>query len=100
MPQIKKYMAQGEIKTGAVVNEKESPIPGVLTFVDNVIDTTTGTIQLKATFTNADRVLWPGQFLNVVLTLTVEKNAHRSFAGRPDGTRRTVCDGGQERHDC
>jgi len=74
LPQIKKHMAQEEIKTGAVVNEKESPIPGVLTFVDNAIDTTTGTINLKATFPNTDRALWPGQFLNVVLTLTVEKN--------------------------
>jgi multidrug efflux system membrane fusion protein len=42
--------------------------------VDNAIDTTTGTINLKATFPNTDRALWPGQFLNVVLTLTVEKN--------------------------
>ncbi len=74
LPQIKKHMAQEEIKTGAVVNEKESPIPGVLTFVDNAIDTTTGTINLKATFPNTDRALWPGQFLNVILTLTVEKN--------------------------
>ncbi len=74
LPQIKKYMAQEEIKTGAVVNEKESPIPGVLTFVDNAIDTTTGTIMLKATFPNKDGALWPGQFLNVVLTLTVQKN--------------------------
>jgi multidrug efflux system membrane fusion protein len=74
LPLIKKYMAQEEIKTGAVVNEQESPIPGVLTFVDNSIDTTTGTINLKATFPNTDRALWPGQFLNVVLTLTVEKN--------------------------
>jgi multidrug efflux system membrane fusion protein len=74
LPQIKKYMAQEDIKTGAVVNEKENPIPGVLTFVDNAIDTTTGTITLKAAFPNKDGALWPGQFLNVILTLTVEKN--------------------------
>jgi multidrug efflux system membrane fusion protein len=74
LPLIKKYMAQEEIKTAAVVNEKENPIPGVLTFVDNAIDTTTGTINLKASFPNTDRALWPGQFLNVVLALTVEKN--------------------------
>ncbi len=74
LPLIKKFMAQGELKTEAIVNDKEAPVPGVLTFVDHGIDTSTGTIQLKATFPNTDKALWPGQFLNVVLTLTIENN--------------------------
>jgi len=43
--------------------------PGELTFVDNAVDTTTGTIQLKATFSNADERLWPGQFVKVSIQL-------------------------------
>jgi len=46
-----------------------------LSFVNNAVDPSTGTIQLKATFSNGDNRLWPGQFLNVILTLTMEPNA-------------------------
>ena len=47
-----------------------SPATGLLTFIDNGVDLQTGTIKLKATFENRDRRLWPGQFVNVVLTLS------------------------------
>jgi membrane fusion protein, multidrug efflux system len=40
-----------------------------MTFIDNLVDNTTGTIKLKAEFPNVDRSLWPGQFVNVVMTL-------------------------------
>ena len=49
--------------------------PGVLTFVDNTVDTTTGTIKLKATFPNANQALWPGQFVSVRLRLVMLRNA-------------------------
>jgi multidrug efflux system membrane fusion protein len=42
---------------------------GELSFIDNAVDVTTGTIQLKATFSNPDNGLWPGQFVQVALTL-------------------------------
>jgi membrane fusion protein, multidrug efflux system len=48
---------------------------GELTFIDNAVDRTTGTIALKATFRNADRVLWPGEFVTAVLTLQQEPDA-------------------------
>ncbi len=48
---------------------------GRLTFINNQVDTATGTIQLKATFTNADRGLWPGEFVAVRLVLNVERDA-------------------------
>jgi hypothetical protein len=51
------------------------PEQGILTFVDNAVDRTTGTIKLKAEFTNNERRLWPGQFINVALTLTTEADA-------------------------
>jgi multidrug efflux system membrane fusion protein len=47
---------------------------GVLLTPDNTIDTTTGTIKLKATFTNAHRTLWPGQFVNARLMLGVDSD--------------------------
>jgi len=48
---------------------------GELTFIDNAVDPSTGTIQLKATFPNHDQALWPGQFANVTLDLSVEPGA-------------------------
>ena len=45
---------------------------GTLSFINNQVDTTTGTIQLKATFANADRRLWPGEFVTVRLILNVQ----------------------------
>ena len=48
---------------------------GELNFVDNAVDTTTGTILLKASFVNADGALWPGEFVNVRLRLYLERDA-------------------------
>jgi len=48
---------------------------GALTFIDNAIDTTTGTVMLKATFANSDALLWPGEFVAVSLRLFIEQNA-------------------------
>jgi multidrug efflux system membrane fusion protein len=46
-----------------------------VTFIDNTVDPTTGTIRLKATFANEEKRLWPGQFVNVTLTLTIDPAA-------------------------
>ena len=56
--------------TATFENMAGSPPQGGLTFVDNAVDQTTGTILLKATFPNEDNALWPGQFVNVTLTLS------------------------------
>jgi multidrug efflux system membrane fusion protein len=48
---------------------------GQVSVIDNSVDTTTGTIKLKGTFTNADGLLWPGQFVNVLLTMGTATNA-------------------------
>lgn len=48
---------------------------GLLAFIDNSVDKTTGTIALKALFTNENRRLWPGQFINATLTLRRIPNA-------------------------
>jgi len=76
LPEIKRHQAQGELEVRAVPpNTAVTPSHGELTFVDNQVDRTTGTILLKATFQNQDRSLWPGQFVNVVLTLARQPDA-------------------------
>jgi multidrug efflux system membrane fusion protein len=73
---IKRYAAQGQLQVEAVIPQQEDrPAEGKLTFVDNAVDRETGTIKLKSTFANKDRRLWPGQFVNVVLTLARQPDA-------------------------
>jgi multidrug efflux system membrane fusion protein len=73
---IKKYMARSTLRVLATIpNDPGAPETGTVTFVDNTMDNTTGTIRLKATFANEHRRLWPGQFINTVLTLTAISNA-------------------------
>jgi len=68
---IKKYRARGALRVEArLPRQLETIATGELTFVNNAVDQTTATIQLKATFSNTDNALWPGQFLDVVLTFT------------------------------
>jgi membrane fusion protein, multidrug efflux system len=73
---IKRYMGQGKLTVTATPQDdntqKES---GYLTFIDNTVDATTGTIKLKGTFANGDHKLWPGQFVRVTLQLTSRPNA-------------------------
>ncbi|MSR53431.1 MAG: efflux RND transporter periplasmic adaptor subunit [Gemmataceae bacterium] len=65
----------GKLPIAAVLRGDPTVLAGELTFVDNSVDPTTGTVQLKATFANLDRRLWPGQFVDVVLTLTERANS-------------------------
>jgi multidrug efflux system membrane fusion protein len=77
LPAIKQYMAMGKLPVRAVPQD-DSNAPaenGILTFVDNSVDMTTGTITLKGTFPNTDRRLWPGQYVRVTLRLTTQPNA-------------------------
>lgn len=72
---IRKHMAAGPLEVEATI--PGAPVEttrGRLTFVDNTVDSTTGTIRLKATFQNPDARLWPGQFVDVALTLANERD--------------------------
>lgn len=78
---VKHYEKQGQIKVDVKPTEAANtnhlelkPEIGILTFMDNSVQTNTGTIRLKATFDNKDRLLWPGQFLNVTLHLDTLKD--------------------------
>ena len=70
LPEIKREMREKTLKVMATFQNMDAPPQGELTFIDNAVDTTTGTIQLKATFSNEDSTLWPGQFVQVALTLS------------------------------
>jgi membrane fusion protein, multidrug efflux system len=70
LAEIKSYMASHKLEVRAAVSGGDVWARGELSFIDNTVDRATGTIQLKGTFPNEDKALWPGQFVNVVLTLT------------------------------
>jgi multidrug efflux system membrane fusion protein len=73
---IKRYMAKGKLQVTAHPQDSAADSEtGVLTFIDNTVDPTTGTIKLKGTFQNADNKLWPGEFVRVTLQLTTRPNA-------------------------
>jgi multidrug efflux system membrane fusion protein len=72
---VKKYMAGGKVQVMAKLQDATGTETGMLTFIDNNVDMTTGTIKLKGTFDNHDRKLWPGQFINVVVRLAMQPNA-------------------------
>lgn len=77
LPAIKQYMAERKLPVRARPQDDSNAGEenGTLTFVDNAVDMTTGTIKLKGTFANQDRKLWPGQFVRVTLRLTTTPNA-------------------------
>ena len=77
LPDIRAALADSERLPAVVTmpSQPDKPITGMLTFVDNQVDAATGTITLKATFANDDIRLWPGQFVNVNLTLGIQAHA-------------------------
>ena len=76
LPTIKRHMGADKLLVIATPQDDDkAPASGQLTFVDNVVDTATDTIKLKATFPNTDRRLWPGQFARVSLRLTTLSGA-------------------------
>jgi multidrug efflux system membrane fusion protein len=73
---LKRHMAGGRLQADATFQSDEGrPEQGFLAFVDNAVDRSTGTIKLKVEFTNGQRRLWPGQFVNVTLTLATQGDA-------------------------
>jgi multidrug efflux system membrane fusion protein len=73
---LRAAMAEGQVAVVATIpSQPQAPVTGTLTFIDNQVDVATGTISLKAKFANDDDRLWPGQFVNVTLTLGVQADA-------------------------
>ena len=76
LAELKRYMAKGTLRVlASPPNDDAPPAVGRIAFVDNAVDQTTGTIRVKGTFPNTDRRLWPGQFVNVTVELTTDRNA-------------------------
>src|SRR6185437_5934213 len=75
LAELKQYSNSKSLKVDATPQGGTQRFQGRLTFIDNSVDLTTGTIKLKATFDNAAHALWPGQFADVNLTLKSQPNA-------------------------
>ncbi len=75
LAELKQYSSSQSLKVDAAPQGSSQHFQGRLTFIDNSVDLTTGTIKLKATFDNGVHVLWPGQFVDVNLTLKSQPNA-------------------------
>ncbi|HTL95640.1 MAG TPA: efflux RND transporter periplasmic adaptor subunit [Gemmatimonadaceae bacterium] len=75
LPRIRQYQSDTLTVVAQPASGLGAPSHGTLSFLDNAVDTTTGTIMMKARFANTDAVLWPGEFVNVALELYLEKGA-------------------------
>ena len=77
LPDIQRYYRGGNaLQVRATPSEGSGvPLDGTLAFIDNNVDSTTGTVLLKARFSNPEATLWPGQYTNVALQLYVDPNA-------------------------
>jgi membrane fusion protein, multidrug efflux system len=74
--EIQKQMSNGKLPVGVKLSASDpQPIYGQLSFVNNTVDNTTGTVQLIGDFNNNDGKLWPGQYVNATLTLSEIQNA-------------------------
>jgi membrane fusion protein, multidrug efflux system len=76
LPEIRAAMAEGTPRVRAKPEQDAAPhVEGHLVFIDSAVDTTTGTILLKARFANTEFRLWPGQYVQVVLVPRQQENA-------------------------
>lgn len=74
LPEVQKYNKEHPLMVQADVDGGTRTETGSLRFIDNTVDTTTGTINLKAEFPNKSGALWPGEYVNVKAQLNVERD--------------------------
>ena len=75
LAELRRYMALRSLTVRATPQNNDTASTGQIAFIDNAVDQNTGTIRIKGTFPNTDGRLWPGQFVNVVVTLTTDPTA-------------------------
>jgi multidrug efflux system membrane fusion protein len=96
LPEIRQRMKTGDLPATAFDRDDHELQNGKLTVIDNQVNTSTGTIRLKATFDNSDESLWPGQFVTIRLQLEVRHDAitvpPTAVLRGPDGTYVFVVD--------
>ena len=107
LDEVRRQQQRQPLVVGAVADDNKTMLAeGRLTLIDNMVDSTTGTIHLKAQFDNQDERLWPGEFVNVRVVLSVRRqvptvpeqtvlegaNGHFVYVIKPDNTveRRAV----------
>lgn len=74
LPEVQKYNKERPLAVRAEADGGTRTETGKLRFIDNTVDTTTGTIKLKAEFPNTSHALWPGEYVNVSAQLNVERD--------------------------
>lgn len=74
LPVIQKYSSRSklEVRVKPSRSDEKIEVKGRLAFIDNKVDTSTGTVALKAEFSNKEGFLWPGQFVDTELILAIE----------------------------
>ena len=83
LPDIRAAMAKGDVKVNALVDDDREQ-SGTIAFIENTVDSLTGTVTAKARIPNANEGLWPGQFVKVEVVLGIEPEAIAvPAAGRP-----------------
>jgi multidrug efflux system membrane fusion protein len=76
LPTIKAHMTRGKVTVTALSQTDDMPLEtGTLTFIENAVDSATGTIRLKAIFENPEASLWPGEFVRAVVRLNEAEQA-------------------------
>jgi multidrug efflux system membrane fusion protein len=75
LDQVREFQAHAPLRVTADVGADHRSLEGHVTFIDNAVDPTSGTIKLKALFNNQTRDVWPGQFVNVSMQLTTDPHA-------------------------
>lgn len=76
LPEIRRRMQGSKLQVTAMIQDiRPDSVDGTITFLDNAVEPTTGTIRLKGTFENTNDKLWPGQFVEVRLRLTELANS-------------------------
>jgi len=75
LPALRQRAGQQLTVIALAARDSASALRGVLSFVDNQVDTTTGTVLLKARFSNHDGALWPGEYVTVTLVLGMQNDA-------------------------
>jgi len=76
LSEVRRHMGRGELKVEVrIPDEPEQPLLGQLTFLDNTVQDATGTVMLRATVSNLNHHLWPGQFVKVRLVLNTLRGA-------------------------
>jgi RND family efflux transporter MFP subunit len=75
LPALLAAQKRGKVEVQATPGAGMAPVTGTLSFIDNTVDPTAGTIKVKAEFANRDTTLWPGQYVNTKVTVQTIKDA-------------------------